>query len=317
MTTDSLPRDGGRGPLLDAARLNGALASRPGLWREVRVVEETGSTNADLLAGARSGADEGLVLVAEAQTSGRGRMGRRWISPPRRALTFSVLLRPAVPAGLLGWTPLLAGVAVASALQQTAGVDARLKWPNDVLVDGAKIAGILAERWGNAVVIGTGINVLQQRGELPVPTATSLLVAQGVGPAGAGAAGPPEARGPGPAEARGAGPAGAPEPRAWADMREQLLTSVLDELARWYRAWLDQPQPGDAEGCGLREEYLRRSGTVGTAVTVMLPGGQNLTGMAADIDAAGRLEIRTRAGLVQVSAGDVVHLRGTAPQTAG
>ena len=82
--------------MLDAARLNAALASRPGLWREVRVVEETGSTNADLLARARSGADEGLVLVAEAQTSGRGRMGRRWISPPRRALTFSVLLRPAV-----------------------------------------------------------------------------------------------------------------------------------------------------------------------------------------------------------------------------
>ena len=94
--------------MLDAARLNGALGSPPGLWREVRVVEETGSTNADLLAKARSGAGEGLVLVAEAQTSGRGRMGRRWISPPRRALTFSVLLRPAVPAGLLGWAPLLA-----------------------------------------------------------------------------------------------------------------------------------------------------------------------------------------------------------------
>ena len=76
-------------------------------------------------------------------------------------------------------------------------------------------------------------------------------------------------------------------------MRERLLTAVLDELARCYRAWLDQPQPGDADGCGLRGEYLRRSGTVGTAVTVMLPGGQNLTGMAAGIDAAGRLEIRT------------------------
>ena len=174
--------------MLDAARLNIALGSPPGLWREVRVVEETGSTNADLLAQARSGAGEGLVLVAEAQTSGRGRMGRRWISPPRRSLTFSVLLRPAVPAGRLGWLPLLAGVAVASALQQTAGVDARLKWPNDVLVDGAKIAGILAERWTNAVVIGTGINVLQHRGELPVPTATSLLVAQGAGTAGAAGA---------------------------------------------------------------------------------------------------------------------------------
>ena len=301
--------------MLDAARLNIALGSPPGLWREVRVVEETGSTNADLLAQARSGAGEGLVLVAEAQTSGRGRMGRRWISPPRRSLTFSVLLRPAVPAGLLGWLPLLAGVAVASALQQTAGVDARLKWPNDVLVDGAKIAGILAERWTNAVVIGTGINVLQHRGELPVATATSLLVAQGAGPAGA--AGPAAAREAGPVEAWEAGPAGAPGPGAGADMRERLLTAVLDELARWYNAWLDQPQPGDADGCGLRAEYLRRSGTVGSAVTVMLPGGQNLTGMAAGIDAAGRLEIRTPAGLVQVSAGDVVHLRGTTPPTAG
>jgi BirA family biotin operon repressor/biotin-[acetyl-CoA-carboxylase] ligase len=286
MMTDPLRGDEEGRPVLDAARLSGALASRPRLWREVRVVEETGSTNADLLAEARSGAGEGLVLVAEAQTSGRGRMGRRWISPPRRSLTFSVLLRPAVPAGLLGWLPLLAGVAVASALEQVAGVNARLKWPNDVLVDGAKIAGILAERWGDAVVIGAGINVLQQRGELPVPTATSLLVAQGAGPAGA-------------------------------EMRERLLTAVLDELARWYRAWLDQPHPGDADGCGLRGEYLRRSATVGTPVTVMLPGGQDLAGTAAGIGTAGRLEIRTATGLVQVSAGDVVHLRGTGRQAAG
>jgi BirA family biotin operon repressor/biotin-[acetyl-CoA-carboxylase] ligase len=300
MTTDSLPRDEGR-RLLDAARLNGALAPRPGLWREVRVVEETGSTNADLLAEARSGAGEGLVLVAEAQTAGRGRMGRRWISPPRRALTFSVLLRPAVPAGLLGWLPLLAGVAVASALEQTAGVDARLKWPNDVLADDAKIAGILAERSGSAIVVGTGINVLQQRGELPGPTATSLLMARRAGPA--------EARGPGPSEA--------PGPSAGADTRERLLTAVLDELARWYQAWVDQSHPGDADGCGLRGEYLRRSATVGAPVTVMLPSGQHLTGTAAGIDATGRLEIRTPAGLVQVSAGDIVHLRGAGGQAPG
>jgi BirA family biotin operon repressor/biotin-[acetyl-CoA-carboxylase] ligase len=317
MMMDPLPGDEEGRPVLDAARLNGALAPWPGLWREVRVVEETGSTNADLLAEAQAGAGEGLVLVAETQTAGRGRMGRRWVSPPRRALTFSVLLRPAVPAGLLGWMPLLAGVAVASALEHTAGVDARLKWPNDVLVDGAKIAGILAERWGNAVVVGTGINVLQQRGELPVPTATSLLVAQGARPGVAHTAstGPAAARAAGAAQVRGKEPAEGPTDGA--DVRERLLTDVLDELARWYRAWLDQPRPGDADDCGLREEYLRRSGTVGTAVTVMLPGGQNLTGTAAGIDAAGRLEIRTPAGLVQVSAGDVVHLRGAAPQAAG
>jgi BirA family transcriptional regulator, biotin operon repressor / biotin---[acetyl-CoA-carboxylase] ligase len=279
-TNDPPPVGERRRPALDAAALNGALAARPVLWREVRVVEETGSTNADLLAEARRGAREGLVLVAEAQTGGRGRMGRRWISPPRSALTFSVLLRPAVvPAGLLGWVPLLAGVAVASALAGTAGVDARLKWPNDVLADGAKLAGILAERSGDAVVVGTGINVFQQRDELPVPTATSVLLAA---------------------------PAAA---TAVVDLRERLLIAVLGELARWYRAWLDQPHPGNADGCGLREEYLRRSGTVGALVTVRLPGGQDLTGTAVGIDPAGRLELHTPAGLVQISAGDVIHLR--------
>src|SRR5215472_4561867 len=215
MRTDSMPGDEGRRPVLDAARLNGALAPWPGLWREVRVVEETGSTNADLLAEAQAGAGEGLVLVAEAQTAGRGRLGRRWISPPRRALTFSVLLRPAVPAGLLGWVPLLAGVAVASALEHTAGVDARLKWPNDVLAGGAKLAGILAERWGSAIVVGTGINVLQQRGELPVPTATSLLVARGTRSAQGQGAGSAQEQGAGPAQEQGAWPAGG------ADMRER------------------------------------------------------------------------------------------------
>jgi BirA family biotin operon repressor/biotin-[acetyl-CoA-carboxylase] ligase len=121
-------------------------------------------------------------------------------------------------------------------------------------------------------------------------------------------------------EPRGTGPAEPPGPLGpvdGADVRERLLTAGLDELARWYRAWLDQPQPGDADGCGLRGEYLRRSGTVGTPVTVMLPGGQNLTGTAAGIDTAGRLEIRTGTGLVQVSAGDVVHLRGAGRPAAG
>ena len=244
------------------------------------MVAETGSTNADLLAEARSGAREGLVLVAEAQTSGRGRMGRRWVSPPRCALTFSVLLRPGgVPAALLGWLPLLSGVAVAAALREVAGVDARLKWPNDVLAGDAKLAGILAERWGEAVVIGIGINVYQRRDDLAVPTATSVLLAAQAAPS--------------------AGP----------DLRERLLTAVLRELARWYRAWLDQPHPGAADGCGLRKEYLRRSGTVGAAVTVTLPAGRSLTGTAVGVDPAGRLELRTSGGLVRVSAGDVVHLR--------
>src|SRR5216683_4439189 len=132
MRTESIPP---RRPPLDAAALNSSAVRPGGLWRAVQVTARTGSTNADLLERARDGASEGLVLAAEEQTSGRGRMGRAWVSPPGTALTFSVLLRPAgVPPARRGWLPLLAGVAVATAVRAVSGVGARLKWPNDVLV---------------------------------------------------------------------------------------------------------------------------------------------------------------------------------------
>ena len=153
---------------LDVTEITNVVVRPGGLWREVQVVGETGSTNADLLAQAGAGAAEGVVLVAEAQTAARGRLGRRWTSPPRAALTFSVLLRPrGVPPALLGWVPLLAGVAAASAVRAVTGVEATLKWPNDVLADGGKLGGILAERSGPAVVVGIGINVWQDRAGLP------------------------------------------------------------------------------------------------------------------------------------------------------
>src|SRR5215472_8189160 len=173
------------------------------LWRDLRVVAETGSTNADLLATAPGGAGEGVVLAAEAQTAGRGRMGRQWVSPPRAALMFSVLLRPvAVPPAMRGWVPLLTGVAVASAMRAQAAVDAWLKWPNDVLVNGAKLVGILAEQSGDAIVVGTGINVSTSGDELPGPAATSLAL----------------------------------EGAASTD-RDLLLARVLTELEGWYLAW--------------------------------------------------------------------------------
>ena len=287
--------------MLSGAVLSGAGPAGRGLWRKVRVVAETGSTNADLLAAARSGAAEGLVLVAEAQTAGRGRQGRTWLAAPGTALTFSVLLRPrGVPGSQLGWLPLLAGVAVVAALRQSAGVQAELKWPNDVLTGGAKLAGILAESWGDSVVVGIGINVSQREDELPVPTATSLLLARGAAVAGgAGGTGRSGETG----QARGSWAA------AVADIRERLLIAVLGEFARWYRAWLDQDQPGDAGGCGLRAEYLRCCATLGRQVTVTLPGGRSVTGTAVGVAPVGLLELRTAAGPVQVSAGDVVHLR--------
>jgi BirA family biotin operon repressor/biotin-[acetyl-CoA-carboxylase] ligase len=260
-------------PALDVQAVRQALAAPGSLWRELKVAEVTGSTNADLLAAVTAGTSEGVVLAAEAQSAGRGRMGRQWVSPARAALLFSVVLRPdAVPQALRGWVPLLTGVAVASALRATAAVDARLKWPNDVLVNDAKLAGILAEQAGRAIVVGTGINVSTRRDELPVPGATSLAV----------------------------------EGAACTD-RDLLLARVLTELERWYRAWTRSR--GDAGECGLRQEYQRLCLTLGRQVRVSLPAGTVVAGAASGVDDIGRLVVSSAAGAVPVSAGDVVHVR--------
>jgi len=246
------------------------LVTDGGFWREVTVVPQTGSTNADLLDAARAGADEGLVLVAEKQTAGRGRLGRSWSAPAGAGLIFSVLLRPSdVPPGRLGWLPLLTGVAVAAAVHGQAGLPASLKWPNDVLVGERKLAGILAEAHGGAVVVGVGLNVTLSPAELPVPTATSLLI----------------------------------EDAASTD-RAALLAAILTELAGWYRAWRADP-----DVAGLRADYLRWCVTIGREVRAELPGGAVLTGTAADLDEAGRLVLRTPGGPVPVGAGDVLHVR--------
>ncbi|MDP9241205.1 MAG: biotin--[acetyl-CoA-carboxylase] ligase, partial [Actinomycetota bacterium] len=100
-----------------------------------------------------------------------------WESPPRAGLTFSVLLRPGRPRAEWGWLPLLAGVSVAQALADSAGLEATLKWPNDVLVGTRKVAGLLAEVAGDAVVVGVGLNVSARRAELPHEAATSLALA--------------------------------------------------------------------------------------------------------------------------------------------
>jgi BirA family transcriptional regulator, biotin operon repressor / biotin---[acetyl-CoA-carboxylase] ligase len=266
------------------------------------MVAETGSSNADLLAAAREGAREGVVLVAESQTAGRGRMGRRWTSPPRAGLTFSVLLRPyGVPAALLGWLPLLAGCAVTAAVPAVTAVHPRLKWPNDVLVGQAKLAGILAERSGSTVVVGIGINVFQRPAELPPGVAaTSLLLEAAVAEREAA---PRSGEGTAAEEAAGGSGTGHP------GLRARVLVAVLDELSARYLAWRDQFSPGDADACGLRQEYLGRCVTLGREVTVTLPGGKSIAGTADGVDWAGRLEIGTAQGTVPVSAGDVVHMR--------
>jgi BirA family transcriptional regulator, biotin operon repressor / biotin---[acetyl-CoA-carboxylase] ligase len=164
-------RDLDRPPLQPAA-LRRDLA--PDGWR-LEVLPATGSTNAVVAERARSGEPAGLVVVAERQDAGRGRLDRTWVSPPGAGLTFSVLLRPDLPVASWPWLPLWGGVAVARALRELAGVDAVLKWPNDVLVGGRKLCGLLAEvPCPGAVVLGIGLNVSTRAEELPHAGATSL-----------------------------------------------------------------------------------------------------------------------------------------------
>lgn len=274
-------------PPLMAAALRRALV-RPGeLWTALDVREQTGSTNADVAAAARAGTPEGLVVVAERQTAGRGRLDRRWESPPRAGLALSVLLRPEIPASRLAWLPLLAGVALVETVRRQAEVDAVLKWPNDLLVKDRKCAGILAEAVPDAagtdpgpgatgrtaVVLGIGLNVTLSEAELPRPDATSLQLA------------------------------GA----AHTD-RDTLLRALLRGLADWYRRW--SAVAGDPEVSGLRDGYRLHCATLGLRVNVALPGGGTLAGTASDVDGDGRLVVTGADGYpTAVAAGDIVHLR--------
>jgi BirA family biotin operon repressor/biotin-[acetyl-CoA-carboxylase] ligase len=267
-------------PPLNAGALRRGLVRAGGLWTGVEVVQSTGSTNSDLVALAAAGkAAEGTVLVAEEQTSGRGRLDRQWSAPARSGLFFSVLLEPGdVPVARWGWLPLLTGVAVATGLSRSAGVDTALKWPNDLLVtvggEERKAGGILAERAGDdAVIVGVGINVSLREDELPVPQAGSLALAGAV-----------------------------------ATDRDPLLRAVLRSLEHWYDKW--RSAGGDPVASGLQETYAAGCATLGRTVRAELPGDRSITGEAVAIDGDGRLVLATEDGVQEpVGAGDIVHLR--------
>jgi len=266
-------------PPLNVAALRRALLRPAGDWTRVDVVATTGSTNADLLAAARSGAPDRSVLVAEHQHTARGRHGRSWSSPPRAGLTLSVLLRTGgVPVARLGWLPLLTGVALVDVLRRVAEVDAVLKWPNDVLVGGGKVAGILAEVATTTpeptVVVGLGLNVSLRTDELPVPEATSLHLL------GAGCTD-----------------------------RGLLLRALLRELAVRESSWR---RAGGDPASGLGQEYRLRCSTLGQRVRVVLPAGQVLAGRAVAVDDDGRLVVAADDAVEHVlAAGDVTHVRLT------
>ncbi|NLE82818.1 MAG: biotin--[acetyl-CoA-carboxylase] ligase [Rhodococcus sp.] len=251
-------------------------------WRRLDVVSETGSTNADLLARVASAESaewetDRHVLVAEFQGSGRGRHSRTWVSPPRAQIAVSVALcMPGMGLDRLGWLPLMTGVAVVDALREVAGVPAELKWPNDILIGGRKVAGILAEvaQVGPEpiVVVGIGLNVSLVEDELPVPTATSLLL----------------------------------ENASTTD-RTVLVSAMLDRIAERWTQWHDSAW----SVAGVAESYRQCCGTLGRRVRAELPGDKELLGTATDVDAQGRIVISPDTGAepIAVSAADITHLR--------
>lgn len=239
----------------------------------LHVVARTGSTNADLRAHARDTASwpHLSVLVTRDQTAGRGRLDRVWTAPAGAALAISVMLRPRMDHALRGWIPLIAGVAMADALsEQVAARDVAVKWPNDVLVDGLKICGILAEASDDAVIVGAGVNTAMTVEQLPVPTATSFAVLGAV----------------------------ADEDRLLADYLDRL-DALLGMLSA----------SGDPMAGGVHAAAVARSASIGREVEVTLPGGRMLVGTAVALDDEGRLVVSTDGRREAVSAGDVVHAR--------
>lgn len=270
---------------LDEATLRAEVIGGSSYWRHLDVVEQTGSTNADLVARATAGADiDGAVLIAEHQSAGRGRHGRSWSAAPGAQLTMSVGVRvDDVPTAGWGWLSLATGLAVVDAVAAVSPVEAGLKWPNDVLANASgsmgKLAGILAEVAQPFAVIGLGLNV--HAAPADVPGAACLLDAGGVAPD-----------------------------------RDVLARRVLRELGERITAW----RAAHGADPQLANDYRARSLTLGSRVRAELPGGQNIVGIARDIDGQGRLRLETwdslqadraaKSGeIVVVSAGDVVHLR--------
>jgi BirA family biotin operon repressor/biotin-[acetyl-CoA-carboxylase] ligase len=252
-------------------------------FADVRVVAETGSTNADVLDLARAGAPEGIVLVADHQTAGRGRLDRRWEAPPGTSLLVSVLTRPGdhgIGPHQLHLVATAVGVAAAEACRAATGADIRLKWPNDLVIETAegtrKLSGLLAEGVAGdgritALVVGIGINVAWEAvpPELAgIAIALNHLTDRSV-------------------------------------ERPALLGALLAGFDRWYGR-LASP-----EGTGaLRGRYRELSATLGRRVRVETPDGV-VTGDAVDVDDEGRLLVvddcpdRPRA----IAVGDVIHAR--------
>jgi BirA family biotin operon repressor/biotin-[acetyl-CoA-carboxylase] ligase len=242
------------------------------IGRDIRVFEQTTSTNDVVERLARDGVKEGIVVFAESQTRGRGRLGRKWISPGRKGLWFSILLRPDLRPPETTRLTIASATALRRAIQSETGLKPKIKWPNDILVEGKKVAGILTELNAELdkvryVILGIGVDVNWGAAELPTElrkTATSLKIE-----------------------------AGESVPRA------ALATGILRELdADYFRICA-------GKFAAVADEWEEHSATIGNEVTVQI-GERKIRGLAESLDADGALLLRTEHGrLERVTGGDV------------
>lgn len=239
--------------------------------RPVRFFTRIDSTNDEAAAWALAGAPEGAVVLAEEQTAGRGRLGRPWVAAPGSSLLMSVILRPAVPPDMLPRVTLMGAVALADVLAEI-GLVPRIKWPNDVLLQGRKVAGILAEAvWHGealrAVVLGIGLNVYRQA--LPKEDAVSF------------------------------GATTVEMVLGHSPDRRQLLARLLARVDHWVDHLMDE---------ALLESWRGYSATLGRRIAAAV-GGEPLQGVAEAIDTHGALLLRTDDGkLHRLLVGDVTLL---------
>lgn len=279
---DRIPGEGyrlaGTPEVIDGADLRSDLHGSL-LGTEVFAFGRVTSTNDVAVSLARGGSPEGTLVIAEEQARGRGRQGRTWFSPPGCGLWFSIILRPAMSAEASSTISLAAAAGVAEALESGYGIRTRIKWPNDVLVGGRKLCGILTEAefvndQAKFVVVGIGINVLTSEESFPAEIAgiaTSLAI---------------EARRAGAATAAGISRAG-------------VLSGVIRAVESNY---LDLRDHGFGT---IREKLLERSALMGRVIRVRMPDGM-VEGVAADIDLGGALLLRAENGsTVRLIAGEV------------
>jgi BirA family biotin operon repressor/biotin-[acetyl-CoA-carboxylase] ligase len=258
--------------LLHADDLLSQLGKTRVVGRDIRVFEETTSTNDVVEKLARDGVNEGVVVFAESQIKGRGRLGRKWISPARKGLWFSVLLRPDLRPQETTQLTVASATALRSAIQTQTGLRPEIKWPNDILICGKKVAGILTELSAELdrvkhVILGIGVDVNQTAKDFPPDlrrVATSLRIETGQ-----------------------------------AIDRAELATEVLRELDR------DYAQICAGEFAAVADEWEAHCTTIGKSVAIQI-GERRVRGCAESLDDDGALLLRTEHGhLERIVGGDV------------